>query len=107
MITKSKIFKQNRQTKTKFLRLGRYIKRDNFPIDAIKYHRGKSWNEAEEILKGMLKSKLRFNKLKEFSELQTHNSPKTECIFSGANRLKGTSMYIFIKIFKRDSRHKE
>ena len=62
MITKSKIFKQNRQTKTvfyktKFLRLERYIKRDNFPIDAIKYHKGKSWNEAEEILKGMLESK--------------------------------------------------
>ena len=65
MITKSKIFKQNRQTKTvfyktKFLRLERYIKRDNFPIDAIKYHKGKSWNEAEEILKGMLESKLGF-----------------------------------------------
>lgn len=65
MITKSKIFKQNRQTKTvfyktKFLRLERYIKRDNFPIDAIKYHKDKSWNEAEEILKGMLESKLGF-----------------------------------------------
>ena len=65
MITKSKIFKQNRQTKTvfyktKFLRLERYIKRDNFTIDAIKYHKDKSWNEAEEILKGMLESKLGF-----------------------------------------------